>query len=88
VNALKPGECQEFRSQSNPTKRAAASAPQRLPASVRDGHGRCAIKGNRTTRGEWIYHLPGQTYFHQTRPEELFCSESAAIAAGYRRSRV
>jgi endonuclease YncB( thermonuclease family) len=66
----------------------ASAAPQRVPASIRDGHGRCAIKGNRTTRGEWIYHLPGQTYYHQTRPEELFCSESAAMAAGYRRSKV
>jgi endonuclease YncB( thermonuclease family) len=69
-------------------RRAAAAAPQRASASVRDGNGRCAIKGNRTTRGEWIYHVPGQTYYHQTRPEALFCSESAAIAAGYRRSRV
>lgn len=71
-------------------RRAASSAPsQRAVASIRDkATGRCVIKGNRTTRGEWIYHLPGQTYYHQTRPEELFCSESAAIAAGYRRSKV
>ncbi|MFN3989220.1 MAG: thermonuclease family protein [Erythrobacter sp.] len=69
-------------------RRAAASAAQRVPASVRDGHGRCAIKGNRNARGEWIYHVPGQAYYNQTRPEELFCSESAARAAGYRRSKV
>lgn len=71
-----------------PRTAAAAAAPTRAPASVRDSQGRCAIKGNRTTRGEWIYHLPGQTYYHQTRPEELFCSETAAMAAGYRRSKV
>ncbi|MFL0670367.1 MAG: thermonuclease family protein [Erythrobacter sp.] len=70
-------------------QRRAAAPSQRAVASIRDkATGRCAIKGNRTTRGEWIYHLPGQTYYHQTRPEELFCSESAAIAAGYRRSKV
>lgn len=47
----------------------------------------CAIKGNRSRRGEWIYHLPGRPYYDQTRPEELFCTESEAQAAGYRRSR-
>lgn len=47
----------------------------------------CAIKGNRSRRGEWIYHLPGRPYYNQTRPEELFCTESEARAAGYRRSK-
>jgi endonuclease YncB( thermonuclease family) len=47
----------------------------------------CAIKGNRSRRGEWIYHLPGQTYYEGTRPEELFCTEREAQAAGYRRSK-
>jgi endonuclease YncB( thermonuclease family) len=47
----------------------------------------CAIKGNRNRRGEWIYHLPGQAYYEATRPEELFCTEGEAIAAGYRRSK-
>lgn len=52
----------------------------------RDQNG-CAIKGNRNRRGEWIYHLPGRPYYNRTRAEELFCTESAARAAGYRRSR-
>lgn len=47
----------------------------------------CAIKGNRSRRGEWIYHLPGRPYYDQTRPEELFRTESEAQAAGYRKSR-
>lgn len=47
----------------------------------------CAIKGNRSRRGEWIYHLPGRPYYDRTRPEELFCTESEALAAGYRRSK-
>ncbi|QIQ87965.1 thermonuclease family protein [Erythrobacter sp.] len=47
----------------------------------------CAIKGNRSRRGEWIYHLPGRPYYDATRAEELFCTESEAQAAGYRRSR-
>ncbi|MEM7687875.1 MAG: thermonuclease family protein [Pseudomonadota bacterium] len=47
----------------------------------------CAIKGNHSRRGDWIYHLPGQRYYDKTRPEELFCTEEAARAAGYRRSK-
>ena len=47
----------------------------------------CTIKGNRSRRGEWIYHLPGMPYYEQTRAEEMFCTESEARAAGYRRSR-
>ncbi|WJY18096.1 thermonuclease family protein [Alteriqipengyuania flavescens] len=47
----------------------------------------CAIKGNRSRRGEWIYHLPGQEYYDVTHPEELFCTEAEAIRAGYRRTK-
>ena len=46
----------------------------------------CSIKGNRNRRGEWIYHLPGMPYYDQTRPEEIFCTEAEAQAAGYRRA--
>lgn len=48
--------------------------------------GGCVIKGNRSRRGEWIYHLPGMPYYEQTRAEEIFCTEAAAQAAGYRRA--
>lgn len=44
------------------------------------------IKGNRNRRGEWIYHVPGMPYYDQTQPEEIFCSERQAQAAGYRRA--
>lgn len=46
----------------------------------------CVIKGNRNRRGEWIYHMPGMPYYEQTRPEEWFCTEAQAQAAGYRRA--
>lgn len=46
----------------------------------------CAIKGNRNRKGQWIYHLPGMPYYDVTRPEEIFCTEAQAIAAGYRRA--
>lgn len=48
----------------------------------------CSIKGNRSRRGEWIYHVPGMPYYEQTQAEEVFCSEAAARAAGYRRALV
>ncbi len=70
-------------------------APQVKP-SARQGHPQatnevshgCTIKGNRSRRGDWIYHLPGMQYYAVTRPEEIFCSEAEARAAGYRRSKV
>lgn len=48
--------------------------------------GDCNIKGNRNRKGQWIYHVPGMPYYDQTRPEEIFCSEAEAQAAGYRRA--
>jgi len=49
--------------------------------------GGCIIKGNQGANG-WIYHVPGMPYYAQTRAEQLFCSESEAKAAGYRRAKV
>ena len=51
------------------------------------------IKGNVSTRGERIYHMPGQRYYDETRisashGERWFCSEDEARAADWRRSRV
>lgn len=62
-----------------------ARAPARLatPPTTRG----CAIKGNHSRRGEWIYHIPGMPYYDQTRAEEMFCTEAQAQAAGYRKSR-
>ncbi len=33
-----------------------------------------------------IYHLPDGRYYDVPKPEECFATESAAVAAGYRRS--
>lgn len=45
------------------------------------------IKGNQGDT-EWIYHVPGGRYYSQTNPEECFRTEAAAVAAGYRRSKL
>jgi len=53
----------------------------------------CAIKGNISSSGERIYHVPGGRYYPQTQidttnGERWFCSEAEATAAGWRRSKV
>jgi hypothetical protein len=49
----------------------------------------CAIKGNVNSRGEKIYHMPGQRDYDRTdiKPEEgdrWFCTPEEAQAAGFR----
>lgn len=56
-------------------------------------NGECRIKGNVNTKGERIYHVPGQKYYDDTRiqashGERWFCTEAEARAAGWRRSKV
>ncbi|WP_118858343.1 thermonuclease family protein [Sphingomonas mesophila] len=69
-----------------PSSRVLKQRPAAAPRVVASGA--CNIKGNRSRRGEWIYHVPGMPYYAQTRAEELFCSEADARAAGYRRALV
>lgn len=62
------------------------------PVLGQDG-GACNIKGNVSTQGERIYHVPGQKYYNDTRisashGERWFCSEEEARAAGWRKSKV
>jgi endonuclease YncB( thermonuclease family) len=52
----------------------------------------CRIKGNISSRGARIYHLPGQRHYKKTgirleRGERWFCTEREARAAGWRKSR-
>lgn len=55
--------------------------------------GQCVIKGNVSTQGERIYHVPGQRYYDATRispshGERWFCTEEEARAAGWRKAKV
>ncbi len=47
----------------------------------------CNIKGNKNSKGEKIYHMPGQQFYDKTNAEETFCSAAEAKAAGYRASK-
>lgn len=54
--------------------------------------GECQIKGNISSSGERIYHLPGQenhakTKISESKGERWFCSEAEAQAAGWRCAR-
>ncbi|NQV82603.1 MAG: thermonuclease family protein [Rhodospirillales bacterium] len=51
----------------------------------------CVIKGNVSSKGSKIFHVPGGRYYEQTRIDEgkgerWFCSEADAEGAGWRRS--
>lgn len=53
----------------------------------------CLIKGNINSKGEKIYHMLGQQYYHKTvideaKNERWFCTEEEAVLAGWRKSRV
>jgi len=52
----------------------------------------CVIKGNINSKGERIFHSPGQrdyerTVIHEDRGQRWFCSQEEAIAAGWRPAR-
>jgi micrococcal nuclease len=51
----------------------------------------CTIKGNISKSGEKIYHVPGQTYYEQTKispeyGERWFCTDAEALANGWRKA--
>jgi len=78
-----PARAETASPRSAPRARAAAAPSERRFTNALG----CAIKGNHSRRGEFIYHLPGQRYYEVTRPEAMFCTEREAIAAGFRRSK-
>ncbi len=52
----------------------------------------CLIKGNINSKGERIYHIPGERYYDATqidpsKGERWFCTEAEARAAGWRKSK-
>lgn len=52
--------------------------------STKNNDADCTIKGNINSKGEKIYHTPGQQYYEMTIAEEMFCSKEEAEAAGFR----
>jgi len=64
----------------------AVGAPSKFPPDPA-----CPIKGNISSTGKKIYHVPGGSYYNATvidpgRSERWFCSEPEAVGAGWQRS--
>lgn len=49
-----------------------------------DSSGRGLIKGNINSKGEKIYHIPGDPWYDKTKAEVWFKTEAEAQAAGFR----
>lgn len=70
----------------------AVVAPVTVPvATGNTSQTNCTIKGNISSAGEKIYHVPGGAYYEKTsintsNGEMWFCSESEAVSAGWRAS--
>lgn len=80
---------------------AVCASPVPTPTPVGTGSGDCefsgtserVIKGNISSSGEKIYHVPGQRYYDVTvideaKGERWFCTEAEAVAAGWRKAKV
>ncbi len=70
----------------------AACQSRSQPSEQSQNQQGCIIKGNISSSGEKIYHMPGQKYYDKTvidesRGERFFCTEDEAIAAGWRKSK-
>jgi hypothetical protein len=64
----------------------------RLTIEAANDNRECQIKGNISSKGERIYHVPGGEHHGRTKINEFaeerwFCSEDEARAAGWRRSK-
>jgi endonuclease YncB( thermonuclease family) len=70
--------------------------PQPSPsplAQSQEQRGACVVKGNISSGGERIYHVPGQRYYDKTQIDESkgerwFCTEQEAVGAGWRKAKV
>lgn len=73
-----------------PTPKPSVTAARPLAGT---GTGNCTIKGNINSKGEKIFHVPGQRFYAATvitpsKGERWFCSVSEALAAGWRAAKV
>ena len=70
---------------------ASPSATTQSQPAVQGADASCVIKGNISTSGEKIYHLPGcgsysKTQIDESHGERWFCTEAEAQAAGWRKA--
>jgi endonuclease YncB( thermonuclease family) len=82
----------KWRAEQRQKPQVASQRPVGLLSSGDSASDGCRIKGNINSKGERIYHTPGQEYYERTsinvsKGERWFCSEDEARAAGWRRAR-
>lgn len=76
-----------------PPAQPAPAPPAPPPAPPAVDPAACNIKGNISSSGERIYHVPGQRHYEETvispeKGERWFCTEQEAVAAGWRKAKV
>jgi endonuclease YncB( thermonuclease family) len=74
-------------------RQGAAPVQSQVTAGTTAATGQCIIKGNISSKGERIYHVPGGEYYDATqidtsKGERWFCTEAEAVAAGWRKSKL
>ncbi|MFJ3391150.1 MULTISPECIES: thermonuclease family protein [unclassified Lysinibacillus] len=52
-------------------------------SNTNNNKGSCEIKGNINSKGNKIFHMPGQRDYENTVAEEMFCTKEEAEAAGF-----
>ncbi|MBP0724668.1 thermonuclease family protein [Bacillus sp. RG28] len=72
--------------QSGNNKQTTSSSPNTTNTPSSNQQCKKVIKGNITSSGKKIYHVPGGQYYQITKPEQTFCTEEEAQKAGYRKS--
>ena len=92
LRAAKPAEAQAPVAAVVEADEVAATDEKALPAgAVWAADDTCPashpIKGNNSSSGEFIYHVPGGSFYERTHPEVCFATEDEAQAAGYRASK-
>ncbi|MFJ7950886.1 thermonuclease family protein [Lysinibacillus sp. NPDC096418] len=60
-----------------------ASSTENDESKNTNDHNSCVIKGNINSKGNKIYHVPGQRDYENTVAEEMFCTNEEAEAAGF-----
>jgi micrococcal nuclease len=61
----------------------ATSAPAAATGAAPQDGQPCVIKGNISSGGKKIYHVPGGASYKVVKPEQCFNTEAEAAAAGY-----
>lgn len=87
-----PASSSSARATPRPSSPVSTPTPTRTAAPAPSFVNDCVIKGNISSSGERIYHVPGQQNYDDTvitvsKGERWFCTEAEALAAGWRRAK-